>query len=99
MCRCHLDSLRKPSGHCSQGGPAKSNDRLCEIAGRIERSHANIDINHELLVGWSDRGKETLTCFNAQTEVHCRHAGKGEEITILANSNAHVGRLLLQDKI
>ena len=99
MRRCDPDSLRKLPGHASYRVSAESSDCIGKVSGRIERSHADIDVNHELLIGGPDRSIETLPCFDAQAKLDFIHVGRGKEVAILANSDASVSRMLLQDKV
>ena len=64
--RGDLQPVRERRRHCSAGLLLEFVHPLCEVAWDIERSHAEVDVHHELLVRRPDRHEEAAECFDAE---------------------------------
>lgn len=62
---CNLETLGEPLRHAPMRPPLEGFNGICQISGRVESRHANIDVDHELLVGGAHGCEVAFPGFNA----------------------------------
>ena len=94
----HFELLCKALKHGPIRPLLELHDGLGEVAWLVERCHADADIDHEFLIDRSGGHEEPPPCLHPDGEFHGLQTGR-KEITVLANTNAVVGSMVLQHQI
>jgi len=77
--------------------PLKLHDSICEIPRLVESRHADIDVNHQLIVSRSNRGVEASANVQPRTKLHSLFGRK--KVSIFANAHARLGSVGLKNEI
>jgi len=94
----HFELLRKALKHAPLRLLVELPDGIGEVTWLIECRHADADVDHEFFIHWSGRHEEPPPSLNPDGELHGPPAG-GKEITVLPDTNATVGSVVLEHQI